>query len=169
MKPKASVRSSAAAADQALARGVQQLQQHLGFDLKMAQSAVQRGFAAALDGVGISQRMHAVLWLIGSGSHPSQRQIAAALQIDRATMMTIVDRLETQRLLTRVRAEEDRRRQELVLTAKGRKVLQRAEDRVQRFEAALAARFTAHELATLRRSLRKLYAGGTQSSVKHSA
>lgn len=154
---------------QELERGVARLQQHLGFDLKMAQSAVQREFAEALEGLGISQRVHAVLWLIASCTHPSQRQIASALQIDRATMMTIIDRLEGQQLLTRVRAEADRRRQELSLTAKGHKVLQRAEERVHRFEAALAARFSTGELEALRRSLRKLYATDAQSSGKHSA
>mgnify|MGYP002385162438 CR=1 FL=1 len=110
-----------------------------------------------------------MLWLISSCTHPSQQQIASALQIDRATMMTIIDRLEEQKLVTRVRAEQDRRRHELALTARGQKVLQRAEERIHAFEAALAARFTNAELEVLRRSLRRLYVADDQSSAKHSA
>lgn len=137
-----------------------QLQGYLGFHLKMAQAAVKRDFVAALEGIDISQRSHAVLQLIAQNEHPSQAQVAAALQIDRATMMTIVDRLEDQGLVTRLRAEADRRRQELALTPEGRRRLERANEVIRRFEAALAAKLTKAEQAVLERALRKLYEPG---------
>lgn len=137
--------------------GMAQLQVYLGFHLKMAQAAVRRDFIAALEGVDISQRSHAVLQLIAQNAHPSQAQVAAALQIDRATMMTIIDRLEDQGLVSRLRAAADRRRQELALTSQGRRRLDRANQIIRRFEAALAAKLTRDEQAVLVRALRKLY------------
>lgn len=133
------------------------LSNFLGFHLKMAQAAVQRGFVEALASVDLTQRKHAVLSVVGANQHLSQVQVANALQIDRATMMSLIDRLEREGLLTRERSTQDRRRQELVLTGKGRELLDQSACGVEQFERSLAARLTPEELATTIGALRKLY------------
>jgi DNA-binding MarR family transcriptional regulator len=137
---------------------VGKLEEYLGFHLKMAQAAVARAFIDAVHGTGISQRLHATLRLIADCERVSQIEIAAVLQIDRATMMAITARLERSGLVAKVQAPDDRRRYELSLTKKGQLRLGEVERTVRRFETALSAKFSAKELTALVNALRKLYA-----------
>lgn len=119
----------------------------LGFHLRMASAAIARDFAAAMQGLDLTQKQYAVLELIDANTGVSQIDLATTLGTDRATMMAIVDRLDARRLLTRRRSASDGRRQELQLTAAGTRLLADARLRVasheQRFTAALGRRSVA--------------------------
>ena len=84
----------------------------LGYRLRRAQGAMHRDFMAAVASLDLTQKQAATLWLIHSNAGVAQVSVAAALGMDRATMMAIVDRLEERGLVIRKRSSTDRRRQE---------------------------------------------------------
>ena len=128
----------------------------LGFQLRMAQAAVYRDFAAAMGELGLTQRQIAVLEIVGAAPGVSQVDIAAELSTDRATMMAIVDRLQDRKLVVRQRSNEDRRRQELHLTPGGADILHRTREVIAQHEKRLTDRFSPDELAALFDALRRL-------------
>ena len=66
----------------------------LGYRLRRAQGAMHRDFMAAVAELELTQKQTATLWLINANPGVSQVSVAAALGMDRATMMSITDRLE---------------------------------------------------------------------------
>lgn len=132
------------------------LQDVLGFRIRMAHTAMYRDFTAALQGLGLTQKQSATLWLVDANPGASQAALASALSMDRATMMAIVDRLEESGFLIRKRSAADRRRQELYLTPAGQKVLGKARSAIARHERHFTSRLTAAELDVLLNALRKL-------------
>jgi DNA-binding MarR family transcriptional regulator len=75
--------------------------------------------------------------------------------MDRATMMSIIDRLEERKLVIRKRSTADRRRQELYLTPAGQAILRKVKARIARHEERFKALFTPAELAALLAALQK--------------
>jgi DNA-binding MarR family transcriptional regulator len=82
--------------------------------------------------------------------------IGAALGMDRATMMVIVDRLEARGLLQRVRSRKDARQRELVATPEGQRLMKKVHTRTIAHEKRLKQLFTGTELRTFERTLQKL-------------
>jgi DNA-binding MarR family transcriptional regulator len=120
----------------------------LGYRLRRAQGAMHRDFMAAVAGLELTQKQAATLWLIDANTGVSQVSVAAALGMDRATMMSITDRLEERGLVIRKRSTVDRRRQELYLTPAGMTRLRKAKSRIAEHEARYRALFKPGELAT---------------------
>jgi DNA-binding MarR family transcriptional regulator len=75
--------------------------------------------------------------------------------MDRATMMSVVDRLEDRNLVIRKRSTTDRRRQELYLTPAGQTLLRKVKSRIAQHEDRIKALFTPAELAVLLSALQK--------------
>jgi DNA-binding MarR family transcriptional regulator len=75
--------------------------------------------------------------------------------MDRATMMSVTDRLEERGLLVRKRSSVDRRRQELYLTPSGQSTLRKVKARIAEHEARFKALFKPAELAALLAALEK--------------
>ena len=146
--------TDSAADDRSLDLGV--LDDLLGFHLRMALLAVYRDFTSALDGFDLTQRQVATLELVRANPGASQVDLAGVLGTDRATMMSVVDRLEKRHLLKRERSREDRRRQELHLTDAGRKVLAQAKSRIAEHERKFKSRFSEAELEALVQALKRV-------------
>src|SRR5690606_11855811 len=99
------------------------LDELLGFRLRMAHIALYREVMSALAHVEVTQRQVAVLWLVGANPGLSQTDLAAALAMDGATMVAVIDRLEQEGRVVRRQGQSDRRRRELHLTPAGMKAL----------------------------------------------
>jgi DNA-binding MarR family transcriptional regulator len=127
----------------------------LGYLLRRAQGAMHRDFLTAVSDFGLTQKQAAALWLIQANGGVSQVEVAAALGMDRATMMAVTDRLEDRGFVTRKRSSTDRRRQELYLTPTGQSTLRKCKLRVAEHEEKFRAMFTASELAALLDALKK--------------
>ncbi len=127
----------------------------LGYRLRRAQGAMHRDYMAAVADLEITQKQAATLWLINANPGTSQVSVAAALGMDRATMMSITDRLEERGLVIRKRSSVDRRRQELYLTPAGISRLRKAKARIAEHEARIKALFKPAELAALLAGLQK--------------
>jgi DNA-binding MarR family transcriptional regulator len=133
----------------------QELDTLLGYRLRRAQGAMHRDFMAALSDLGLTQKQAATMWLVNANPGASQVSIAAALGMDRATMMALIDRLDDRELITRKRSTVDRRRQELHLTPAGQAVLRKTKTRIAAHEERYKSLFKPAELATLLAALQK--------------
>jgi DNA-binding MarR family transcriptional regulator len=127
----------------------------LGYLLRRAQGAMHRDFMAAVSDFGLTQKQAAVLWLIQANGGVSQVEVAAALGMDRATMMALTDRLEDRGFVTRKRSSTDRRRQELYLTPSGQSTLRKCKARIAEHEEKFRGMFSSSELAALLGALKK--------------
>jgi DNA-binding MarR family transcriptional regulator len=134
----------------------QELDGLLGYRLRRAQGAMHRDYMAVVADLNLTQKQTATLWLIGANPGVSQVTVAAALGMDRATMMAVIDKIEDRGLATRKRSSTDRRRQELVLTPLGQRTLKTVKSRIAEHEARFTARFKPAELAALLVALQKI-------------
>ena len=151
--------STPAAADPgALALGG--LENVLGFQLRLAHTVIQKDFMAALAPLGLTQRQVATLWLIDANEPVSQSELAAALQMDRASMLAIIDKLDARGLIRRARSEVDRRRLDLQLTEGGEALLEKAREASFSHEKKFKDLFSEGELLVLRERLETIIRQG---------
>jgi DNA-binding MarR family transcriptional regulator len=121
----------------------------LGYLLKHAHLQYARLTAAELGPLGIGPREWAALNSLDEQHGLSQREVADLLGVDRTTMVALVDELEAKGWVKRHPQPDDRRKNMISLTRKGRDIMQRGarliDDCERRFLATLgepdAARF----------------------------
>ncbi len=130
----------------------------LGYRLRRAQGAMHRDYMATVAELELTQKQTATLWLINANPGVSQVSVATALGMDRATMMSITDRLEERGLVIRKRSSVDRRRQELYLTPAGISRLRKVKTRIAEHEARIKSLFKPAELAAFLEALKKFQA-----------
>lgn len=142
----------------------------IGYQLRLAQLAVFNDFAAELQDFDISPGRFGVLVLISANPGMTQSLLASATQLDRSTMVAVIDQLESRGLVERRASPTDRRSNALVLTAAGEKLLRQLKRRVKQHEARIAAAMTPAESDALVRILTrirsKLQAGTARRTSK---
>ena len=121
----------------------------IGYQMRLAQLAVFDDFAADLKEFDISPGRFGVLVLISANPGMTQSLLAAATQLDRSTMVAVIDQLEARHLVERRASPTDRRSNALVLTAEGEKLLRQLKRRIKQHEARIAAAMTPAETAKL--------------------
>jgi DNA-binding MarR family transcriptional regulator len=117
----------------------------IGYQLRLTQLAIFGDFAAELKDLDISPGRFGVLVLISANPGMTQSLLAAATQLDRSTMVAVIDQLEARKLVERRASPTDRRSNALVLTADGEKLLRQLKRRVKLHEARIAKTMTAAE------------------------
>jgi DNA-binding MarR family transcriptional regulator len=132
-----------------------ELDELLGYRMRRAQGAMHRAYMNAVGGLKLTQKQTATLWLIKANLGVSQVAVAAALGMDRATMMAVINRLQARGFVTRKRSTSDRRRQELYLTPAGDKALSKVKARIIEHEKRFRNLFEATELTALLSALQK--------------
>jgi DNA-binding MarR family transcriptional regulator len=95
------------------------LSSSLAFHVRKAQLALQRRGLRSISALHVGPAEFGALVLCEQNPGMAQFQIAAALDIDKASVVAIVDRLEELGWLLRRRSNHDRRRYGLYLTAEG--------------------------------------------------
>jgi DNA-binding MarR family transcriptional regulator len=110
--------------------------------------------AAVLESVGLTPALFGLLNVIGAREGAIQQELGAAMGIDRSTMVALIDQLESAGLAKRRPSATDRRAREIAITAKGRRLLERARRMVLETEDEVLAGLTADERAELVRLLR---------------
>jgi DNA-binding MarR family transcriptional regulator len=113
--------------------------------------------AEALASIDLTPALFALLNLIGAREGAIQQQLGSALGIDRSTMVSLIDQLESAGLGTRRPSATDRRAREVSITPKGRRLLRRARGLISQVQDEVLAGLTAEErhqlLTLLRRAL----------------
>jgi DNA-binding MarR family transcriptional regulator len=129
----------------------------LGFHIRLAHGTVYRHFMQSFKFLGMTQKQVSVLWLVSDHPGIAQAELATRLQLDRATVMAIVNRLAKRTFLVRGASETDGRKQTLMLQATGLRALQEAKRAIRAHEKWLKNRFTDKEFRTLVGLLRKIH------------
>jgi DNA-binding MarR family transcriptional regulator len=121
---------------------VPELTDRLGYLLKHVHLRLSQRTTAALAPFGIHGRELAVLTVLASGEPASQQEAAGRLEIDRTTMVALLDVLEDKGLVARRPDAHDRRRNVVALTELGSSTLRDAtlasEDAERGFLAGLS-------------------------------
>ncbi len=100
------------------------LSRSLAFHVRKAQLALQRRGLRSISALHVGPAEFGTLVLCEQNPGMAQFQIAAALDIDKASVVAVVDRLEELGWLLRRRSNHDRRRYGLYLTAEGLRQVQ---------------------------------------------
>ena len=129
----------------------------LGFHIRLAHGAVYRHFSESFAHLDLTQKQVSVLWLVEEQPGIAQTDLAQRLQMDRATVMAIVNRLQVRSYLERGKSNEDGRKQTLHLTTAGAAILAEAREAILQHEQWLKSRFSAREVAQLVELLSRIH------------
>jgi DNA-binding MarR family transcriptional regulator len=111
--------------------------------------------AEALESVGLTPPLFALLNVIAAREGAIQQELGTTMGIDRTTMVSLVDQLEHAGLAKRRPSERDRRAREVVITPRGRKLLARARGLLSQAEEDVLAGLTAAQRRDLAALLRR--------------
>src|SRR5215204_1790481 len=113
--------------------------------------------AQALESLDLTPALFGLLNFLGAREGAIQQEIGSAMGIDPSTMVALVDKLERAGLARRRPHPDDRRAREVLITAKGRRVLERARRMAAEVEEEVLQGLSAGErrqlLALLRQAL----------------
>jgi DNA-binding MarR family transcriptional regulator len=137
----------------------------VSFLLNQTSYALSALLAERLSTLGISVREYCVLMKAADGEH-TQNAVAEMAALDKTTMVVTLDRLEASGLAERRVSGSDRRARVVAVTAKGRKVLQRAYDVVAGAYDDVLAPLPAARRADFLAALTEL-AGGPLAAPSH--
>jgi DNA-binding MarR family transcriptional regulator len=129
----------------------------VGFHIRLAHGAVYRHFAETFIGLDLTQKQVSTLWLIADQPGISQIDLGQRLRMDRATTMTIINRLQARDYLRRERSEQDGRKQALHLLPAGAEALAEAKQCIAQHEAWLKSRFSSDEIKNLVEMLSRIH------------
>ncbi|MBT2134910.1 MarR family transcriptional regulator [Croceibacterium sp. LX-88] len=138
-------------------RGLGGLDGILGFHLRLAHGAVYRHFTETFANLDLTQKQVSALWLAAEEPGISQVELGRKLSMDRATTMTIVNRLQDRDFVRRERSDSDGRKQALHVTPTGLAALDEAKVCIAEHEKWLKARFTAAEVEKLVEMLTRIH------------
>ena len=130
----------------------------IGLDVTRTGRVLSLQFNDALADAGGSLPQWLILTALKRGDHTMQRDIAAAIGIEGATLTHHLNRMEADSLVRRERVADDRRTQLVTLTPAGEALFARLLGAVVAFDKQLSAEFSDRELATLRKLLARLRA-----------
>jgi DNA-binding MarR family transcriptional regulator len=129
----------------------------VGFHIRLAHGAVYRHFTETFADLDLTQKQVSALWLVGDHPGISQIELGGRLRMDRATTMTIVNRLQDRAFMRREKSASDARKQALYLTDAGAAALAEAKDCIAEHEAWLKARFSPAEIEKLVEMLARIH------------
>ncbi|GAB3889362.1 MarR family winged helix-turn-helix transcriptional regulator [Kibdelosporangium lantanae] len=133
-----------------------ELRDRLGYLLKHAFMQLDDLVTAVLAPHGINGRELGLLIHIGSHEPASQQQIAQRMQIDRTTMVALLDTLEAKNLVARRPHTEDRRRNIVALTDHGHEILKLGKEASAEAERRFLAPLDAEAARQLRAALQEI-------------
>ena len=128
----------------------------LSFLLARANAIALAAGNAALAEHGLKARSYSVLVLASGDARPSQRELAEFLRLDPSQVVSLVDELQSRRLVERQPDPSDRRANVVVATDAGRALVATARESARAAEERVHAELTGADreaLATLLRTL----------------
>lgn len=144
-----------AASQQERSTGVDRsiLETKLGYQIRMTDRAMCRDF---LTEVGITPVQFSVLSLVATNTALSQVEVGEALGMDRASTMSVINRLESMALIEKQLSVQDKRMHALTLTPVGKAGFGDLDRMVLEHEGEFAQRLTVLEQEQLMVLLRKI-------------
>ena len=132
------------------------LNDFLGIKIRRIQRSIRRDLSEAFDGMDVQVGELGTLGLIAANPGLAQIDIAREYDIDKATMVGLLDNLEQAGYVKRGKHPVDRRRNALTLTTKGAKRLEELKKVTAEKEAALTSQFSSAERKQLMRLLDRI-------------
>lgn len=129
------------------------LESKIGYQIRMADRIMSRDF---VNDVGLTQVQYSVYSLVATNDNLSQVDVGESLDMDRASTMAIVNKLEAAGLIERSVSAVDKRMHALQLTEAGRKGFQAINRKVIEHENKFQDKLTASEQATFFKCLWKI-------------
>lgn len=129
----------------------------VGFHIRLAHGAVYRHFTETFQHIDLTQKQVSVLWLVDDRADIAQTDLAKRMQMDRATTMAVVNRLQARGYLVRGKSQSDGRKQTLNLTEGGKAALVQAKAAILEHETWLKGRFTEKEVEQLIEMLARIH------------
>jgi DNA-binding MarR family transcriptional regulator len=129
----------------------------LGFNIRRAQIALWRDFNRNVAEGYVRPGVFSALLLARANPGIAQIEIANQLGIDKASVVSLVDRMEDAGWVTRKRSTDDRRRQGIFLTPAGAKACRALKKEMLDHERKFVSRYTDQELRALIALLRRLH------------
>jgi DNA-binding MarR family transcriptional regulator len=111
--------------------------------------------AEALASIGLTPALFGLLNVLGERDGAIQQELGSAMGIDPSTMVSLLDDLERAGLAKRRPHPTDRRAREVVITAKGRRTLERGRRLAEQMEDEVLQGLTAAERRQLLGLLRQ--------------
>lgn len=134
-----------------------ELKDIVGFHIRLAHGACYRHFTETFADLELTQKQVSVMWLVADHPGISQIDLGQRLRMDRATTMTIINRLQARDYLRREKSPTDGRKQALYLNPPGEAALVLAKRAVQEHETWVKSRFTDAEIKTLVELLARIH------------
>ena len=117
----------------------------LGIKIRRIQRSIRRGLSEALEGMDVQVGELGILGLISANPGLAQIDIAREYDIDKATMVGLLDNLETSGYVKRGKHPTDRRRNALTLTKKGVRRFEELKELFAEAEAIFTNQFSKAE------------------------
>jgi DNA-binding MarR family transcriptional regulator len=121
--------------------------------------------AEALETIGITPALFALLNVLGVREGAIQQELGEAMGIDRSTMVSLIDELEAAGLAERRPHPKDRRAREISITPKGRRLLAQARQMARQTEDEVLGGLTAKERSQLLELLRRAFSSAPPQSL----
>jgi DNA-binding MarR family transcriptional regulator len=121
----------------------------LGLLLSQLGTHAALAFGRKIAGFGISPPHFGILRWIHANAGKNQRELASHLGIVPSRLVVLLDELETKGLVARERSAQDRRSQQLKLTQKGSRLLEKVERIATAHDAELGSSLSESERETL--------------------
>jgi DNA-binding MarR family transcriptional regulator len=133
-----------------------------GFLLNQAGRLLSRQIDETLKPAGLSIQQFGLMRIIYAEGPVTQNVFAAKYNIDRTTVTEIIDGMEERNLVSRQKSTKDRRYNELHLTLRGKKLLERAQRMVDKTNRTYLSALSDEEWEQMRASLVKLIAANSK-------
>jgi len=134
------------------------LDDYVPYLLNRAGARIAASFSEEVRPFGITLPMWRALAALTDRDGQTVGELSGHTSIEISTLSRVLDGLQRLKLLERRRAESDGRVVTLHLTATGRAMTRRIIPVAQRYERVAVAGLSEHDVATLKRLLRVLYA-----------
>jgi DNA-binding MarR family transcriptional regulator len=125
--------------------------------------------AAALETIGLTPALFAVLNFLRAQDGALQKEIGAAMEIDPSTMVALIDQLEDAGLAKRRPRPTDRRAREVAITPKGRRTLDRGRALAREVEDDILQGLSSAERGRLLKLLRQALASAPSQPLWRAA
>lgn len=126
----------------------------VGYAIRRAQIAIYRDFDLAIP--DLTPPQVAALILIDANPGMNQTRLGAVMGVNRATIMALIDRLVAQGLVRRAPSVHDKRANELALTPRGKRRLEKLIGEIGEHDRRISRRLSATDITRLRALLEKL-------------
>ena len=133
------------------------IHQTIAYHIRRAQLQLWRDFKENVNSGTLIRGQYTVMSMIDANPGITQIDLSRELDIDKASLVPLIYRLEKSGWITKIPAVEDRRRHTLFLTKEGQKNLNKLNENMEIHEKEIRSKFTSNEVKTLIKFLRRIY------------